>query len=196
MADRLSARIWTSEGTRFSFAERQSDAVPGGGLTGVCFSGGGTRALTAAMGQLRALTSLELVDKIGYISCVSGGSWASTAYTCYREGAASDEEFLGPMTAPQNITMAGLGQLVWVIRRPEVCATRSWSCCTRRCPRTTCGSGPSVRPISNPLVFMHPISRPISAWTRRQSPLLSPAIPASRTPCFTPSARARPAPSW
>ena len=102
---------WTSEGTNYSFAKRESDAVPGGGHTGVCFSGGGMRALTAAMGQLRALTSLELVDKIGYISCVSGGSWASTAYTYYREGSASDEEFLGPITAPQNITMAGLGRL-------------------------------------------------------------------------------------
>ena len=40
MADRLNARIWTSEGTKYSFAERESDAVPGGGLTGVCFSGG------------------------------------------------------------------------------------------------------------------------------------------------------------
>ena len=45
---------------------------------GLCFSGGGTRAMVMAMGQMRALHQQERLMSARYISCVSGGSWAST----------------------------------------------------------------------------------------------------------------------
>lgn len=48
--------------------------------TGVCFSGGGSRALTVTMGVLRALESLKLIPHIDAISSVSGGTWASSIY--------------------------------------------------------------------------------------------------------------------
>jgi hypothetical protein len=75
---------------------------------GLCFSGGGARALSAAMGQYRALTKLGLMDKVRVIASVSGGTWASFIYTYYREGAANDAELLGPMTEPADITMKSL----------------------------------------------------------------------------------------
>ena len=67
--------------------------------TGVCFSGGGTRAMTATMGQLRALAHLGLIPDIRYISCVSGGSWATTIYTYYN----GHGDLLGPVTPAQDI---------------------------------------------------------------------------------------------
>ena len=63
-------------------------------VTGVCFSGGGSRALSAAMGQLRGLTYLGLIEKTQFISGVSGGAWASTLYSFLPESI-SDDDFLG-----------------------------------------------------------------------------------------------------
>lgn len=75
---------------------------------GLCFSGGGARALSAAMGQYRALTKLGLMDKVRVIASVSGGTWASFIYTYYQSGAANDAELLGPITSPGDITMQSL----------------------------------------------------------------------------------------
>jgi hypothetical protein len=80
------------------------------GTTGLCFSGGGSRALTAAMGALRSLTALGLMDKVSYISSVSGGTWASAAYT-YLPATISDGDFLGPVVEPGAITTSGLKSL-------------------------------------------------------------------------------------
>lgn len=98
---RLDARIWPSDGTRLRFPERMS-GVLNNPYSGVCLSGGGTRALSAGMGQLRALVDADLMKDIGYISCVSGGSWCATAFTYFiRPG--SDEEMLGTPTAPDEL---------------------------------------------------------------------------------------------
>lgn len=54
---------------------------------GVCFSGGGSRALSATMGQLRGLSQAldskktPWIDRVGTISAVSGGCWTSSLYT-------------------------------------------------------------------------------------------------------------------
>jgi len=75
---------------------------------GVCFSGGGSRALTCAWGQLIGLASVKqpagkrLLDDVRYISSVSGGTWAAVLYT-FRPGAISDEVFLGPAYAPNQL---------------------------------------------------------------------------------------------
>ena len=68
---------------------------------GVCFSGGGSRALTAAMGQLRGLTKLGLIEQTQYISGVSGGAWASTIY-CYVPETISDDVLLGEVCKNPN----------------------------------------------------------------------------------------------
>jgi len=75
---------------------------------GVCFSGGGSRALTCAWGQLIGLSSVaqpggkRLIDDVRYISSVSGGSWAAVLYT-FRPNAISDDVFLGPAYAPNQL---------------------------------------------------------------------------------------------
>lgn len=81
-----------------------------GAPVGVCFSGGGSRALSAAMGQMRALKALGLLDRVSYISSVSGGTWASAAFT-FLPARISDDNFLGPVVEPQSIDTKTLGDL-------------------------------------------------------------------------------------
>lgn len=118
----INARIWVSDNTtrKYEFAEQtypDYDLMRRTPNTGICFSGGGTRALTAAIGQLRGLGlrreqgGLDLMKNVRYISCVSGGSWASTAYTYYNSGPQDDTVFLGPIRAPQDITWPALAEL-------------------------------------------------------------------------------------
>ncbi len=103
-SDRLKTRIWISDGTDYNFPETHLPAVMERPPIGVCFSGGGTRSMSATMGQMRALNKLGLLKQMRYISCVSGGSWASTIYTYYASGARGDEDLLGPITPPGEIT--------------------------------------------------------------------------------------------
>ncbi len=92
----LHARLWVSQGKVYTFPEQAHGTQP---TTGVCLSGGGTRALSAGMGQLRALDQLGLLENTQYLSCVSGGAWLGTAFTYYERGAKNDAEFLGPNAA-------------------------------------------------------------------------------------------------
>src|ERR1700674_5191951 len=55
------------------------------GNVGVCLSGGGSRALSAGMGQLRAMATLQqngrsLLSQTKAISTVSGGSWLGVTF--------------------------------------------------------------------------------------------------------------------
>jgi hypothetical protein len=77
------------------------------GSIGLCLSGGGSRALTCAMGQLRALHTLGLIDQLFAISSVSGGTWANSLYT-YLPASISDEDFLGAAVLdPSRLTVTG-----------------------------------------------------------------------------------------
>ena len=111
----IHVKVWPNQGTQYQFPERQTtDPLlyqPVTGKTGICFSGGGTRALSATAGQLRGLIASGLLKDVDYISCVSGGSWACTAFTYYRAGAANDAQFLGPAIEPEKITMENLNEL-------------------------------------------------------------------------------------
>ena len=60
--------IYQSKKSDFNFPEKSLQLQS----TGVCFSGGGTRAMTCAAGQMKALDSLGLWPYIGYISSVWG----------------------------------------------------------------------------------------------------------------------------
>ncbi len=93
---------WESAATKEEFPEARLN-LPS---TGVCFSGGGTRAMNLALGQMAGLRELDLWDDIGYISAVSGGSWASTIFTYYNAGAENDDQLLGNIIKdPQKITL-------------------------------------------------------------------------------------------
>ena len=82
---------------------------------GVCLSGGGSRALTCALGQLSTLRHLQdpndsgktLLDRVDYLSSVSGGSWASVLYVFLPETIngkpVSDDDFFITPCAPQSL---------------------------------------------------------------------------------------------
>ena len=68
------------------------------GNVGVCLSGGGSRALSAGMGQLRALSYLQLggkslLSQTKALSTVSGGSWLGVTFA-YLTADTSDDNYL------------------------------------------------------------------------------------------------------
>jgi len=85
-------------------------------LFGVCLSGGGSRALSCALGQLSALdqminpkTGSSVLAETPYLSSVSGGSWASVLYTFLPTTIGgqpvSDSDFLIAPVAPGSLTL-------------------------------------------------------------------------------------------
>jgi hypothetical protein len=75
---------------------------------GLCFSGGGPRAMTAGMGQMRGIIATEgVIDTVGAISCVSGGTWFGTLFS-YAPNRIDDTTLLGPVVNPTDITVPGL----------------------------------------------------------------------------------------
>ena len=90
-------------------------ATPGN--VGVCLSGGGSRALTAGMGQLRALNKItangqSLLAQAKALSTVSGGSWLGVPFIYLPPGSSSDAAYLGPWIEDQStLTPAILAQL-------------------------------------------------------------------------------------
>ena len=104
----VNSRIWETTDTAI-FPEQESgpDSMGEKAQIGVCFSGGGTRSATCTHGQLKALDELGLIDKIGYISCVSGGAWAVVPYT-YLDDHWDDSHFFGPVIEPEKLSLDAL----------------------------------------------------------------------------------------
>jgi len=82
---------------------------------GVCVSGGGSRALSCALGQFSGLRSLSdpdnpaqtILDRVDYLSSVSGGSWASVLFTFLPKTVGgkpvTDDDFLISPGEPQDL---------------------------------------------------------------------------------------------
>jgi len=94
------------------------DPTPGN--VGVCLSGGGSRALSAGMGHLRALDHLRLspgepslLSQVKAISTVSGGSWLGVSYD-YLTHATSDADFLNAYVADPGDLVPSNGASVGV----------------------------------------------------------------------------------
>jgi len=84
------------------------------GPVAICLSGGGSRALTAALGQLQALElvtsgGVSLLSKARAISTVSGGSWIGVPFVYLQNQ--TDQSFLGTYTPPDQLTSAGIDSL-------------------------------------------------------------------------------------
>lgn len=82
---------------------------------GLCLSGGGSRALSAGLGQLIGLKSLcngegrTLLDSVDYISSVSGGTWLTSLYSFSKNQNLDD--LLGVYMPPITLTESNIGNL-------------------------------------------------------------------------------------
>jgi patatin-like phospholipase len=94
------ARLWSTTAAEFPESQDLRMRRPGAIDLGIAFSGGGTRSASATTGQLRGLAQNGWIEKVRYITAVSGGSWAAIPYT-YTE--ASDAELLGPLVPPEKL---------------------------------------------------------------------------------------------
>ncbi|MBZ0112638.1 MAG: hypothetical protein K8J08_09265 [Thermoanaerobaculia bacterium] len=93
----LNASLLPTSGTLDDFPEIGSEPGRfGPPWAGLCISGGGSRSLSAAMGQLRGLSSIGLLDQFGWLSTVSGGTWASSLFNWAPESI-TEETLLGPL---------------------------------------------------------------------------------------------------
>jgi hypothetical protein len=79
----------------------------------VCLSGGGSRDLSAGMGQLKGLAAVQLtpdatlLSRVKALSTVSGSSWVGVPFV-YLPASVSDTTYLGgPYLDPHQLTPAG-----------------------------------------------------------------------------------------
>jgi hypothetical protein len=78
--------------------------APTPGNVALCLSGGGSRAMTAGMGQLRALAEIQtangqsVLSQLKALSTVSGGSWLGATWT-YLPAQTSNADFVGAYVA-------------------------------------------------------------------------------------------------
>jgi hypothetical protein len=101
----FSARITPTTGP-LSVQQYLSCPASLSGNVGVSLSGGGSRALVAGMGQLRALRKLtlhgqSLLAQVKALSVVSGGAWLGVPYVYLPPGGPSDTSYLGPWIEDQ-----------------------------------------------------------------------------------------------
>ncbi|NJN36708.1 MAG: hypothetical protein HC794_06165 [Nitrospiraceae bacterium] len=69
-------------------------------------SGGGIRSASATLGQIRALVETGFMERVAYISCVSGGSWTAVPYTFAADG--NESAFLGRHVEPEDMNVSHL----------------------------------------------------------------------------------------
>ncbi len=94
--------VWKGTST-FTFPEASDPGLQKNGDLGIAFSGGGTRSATLTVGQLRGLLSNKWLDRVRYITAVSGGSWAAAPYTY---SSTDPKILLGELLQPEQLTKA------------------------------------------------------------------------------------------
>lgn len=126
----MQVRVWpTADATGMIEQGVQPDYPEWAGRTrpahtiGLAFSGGGTMSATASVGALRGLQHLGVLQRVDYVSCVSGGLWGVLPYVFLNLGearahgsrvpelhsqAAQDERYLGTYKPPAQLTLADL----------------------------------------------------------------------------------------
>ncbi len=87
------------------------------GNVGICLSGGGSRAMTAGMGQLQGLKTLKstngknLLEQTKAVSTVSGGSWLGVTFEYLDDDNVTDGDYLNTYTPPSSLTKESINQL-------------------------------------------------------------------------------------
>ena len=106
----LNARAWQSADEYPSEKDfPEYDILKSRSSSAIAFTGGGSRSYLASLGYLTGLHELKL-SNYKYISGISGGSWATIVYT-FKQSDVGDEEFLGTILYPEEITMEKLQEM-------------------------------------------------------------------------------------
>ena len=96
----FSAAVYPTAGASPPLTVSQFIAAQTPGNVAVCLSGGGSRALSAGMGQLNGLAAVQLtpdvtlLSQVKALSTVSGGSWVGVPFV-YLPASISDTTYLG-----------------------------------------------------------------------------------------------------
>uniref|UniRef100_A0A383VT98 Uncharacterized protein n=1 Tax=Tetradesmus obliquus TaxID=3088 RepID=A0A383VT98_TETOB len=103
----ITARVWTNSSSSPPFVYPElSDGEFGMPLLqrkpnlGICVSGGGMRATTLALGWVRALWQMGVLQQARYIASNSGGSWFNGAMSYTQVPL---KQFFGPYIPPQQL---------------------------------------------------------------------------------------------
>jgi hypothetical protein len=107
----FNARAWQSAGeypTNKDFPE--SSYLQNRPNTAIGFTGGGSRAYVAAIGQLAGLNQLGLLKNVRYVGGISGGAWATTTFS-YAQHTQDDAVLLGPIVQPEKISPSVLKEM-------------------------------------------------------------------------------------
>lgn len=122
---KTTAKIYQTRDLPLAVSKLWPDQGPTPGNVGVCLSGGGSRAMVAAMGQLRGLAQLQvngapLLSQVKAISSVSGGAWAAVPFT-YAPPDITDETLLGGYVADPGTLVLKTRRFCWSrrARKPE-----------------------------------------------------------------------------
>ena len=113
----FSAQVFPTTGPGQTLTVSEFINIPKSGNVAVCLSGGGSRAMSAGMGQLNALETAQLslnvslLSQVKALSTVSGGSWLGVPFI-YLPSSVSDSDFLGgPYVDPSQLTPTSLTTL-------------------------------------------------------------------------------------
>ena len=107
VAPMFSVRMWPSS----IFPEQCTPGlIPAGATLSIALSGGGCRALSAALGMFRYLRSVNQDRAARYVSSVSGGSWFYGLYSFAQVRGYTAASLLGASRAPAAITLANLDE--------------------------------------------------------------------------------------
>jgi hypothetical protein len=107
-ADCMRSRYWTIPADDYlqigrpAFPEDTLPELAKRDDIGLAFSGGGTRSASMTLGQLRGLQHLGWLERVRYVSAISGGAWAAIPLTFSKR---SIDELLGPFVAPGDLTL-------------------------------------------------------------------------------------------
>jgi hypothetical protein len=78
--------------------------------TAIAFTGGGSRAYTAAIGYLAGLHKLDLLKNVRYVGGISGGAWATSTFS-FVQNVDDDDIFLGPVLNPEDFSLEKLKKM-------------------------------------------------------------------------------------
>lgn len=109
----LKAKAFQSKGvypTQSDFPEESLPTIKTRPSTAIAFTGGGSRSYLASIGYLSGLYELGLIPGIKYISGISGGSWATLAFS-FSQAKVSDDVLLGTIPQPSELSVNKLKEM-------------------------------------------------------------------------------------